>query len=137
MINQVDKELTHVIYQTLQSCLSPDKALIDLAQQQLDVLQVRPEYCFILLNFLIDQSSEFGIRQLAGVLFKQYVETHWSKNSEKFKEPEIEDTIKQQIKLILPNGLADQSSKIRSVVAISVAHIAHWDWPEVGGQKFF
>ncbi len=80
---------------------------------------------------MIDQSTEFGIRQLSGVLFKQYVETHWSKNSEKFKEPEINDTIKQQIKLILPNGLADQSSKIRSVVAYSVATIAQWDWPEV------
>ncbi len=38
----LDKQFTHVILQTLQSCLSPDKNLIDLAQQQLDVLQVRP-----------------------------------------------------------------------------------------------
>ena len=38
----IDKELTHVIFQTLQSCLSPDKAVIDMAQQQLTVLQARP-----------------------------------------------------------------------------------------------
>ena len=38
----LDNELTHVIFQTLQSCLSPDKTLIDLAQQKLTLLQVRP-----------------------------------------------------------------------------------------------
>lgn len=37
----IDKELSHVILQTLQAVLSPDKALIDQAQQQLKVLQVR------------------------------------------------------------------------------------------------
>lgn len=95
-----------------------------------------PEYCFILLNFIIDKSSEFGIRQMAGVLFKQYVETHWNKNSEKFKEPEINDEVKCQIKLILPTGLADESSKIRLIVAYSVATIAHWDWPELWPELF-
>jgi len=82
---QIDKELTHVIFQTLQSCLSPDKAQIELGQQQLNVLQIRPEYSYILLSFLLDPASEFGIRQMAGVLFKQYVETHWNKNADKFK----------------------------------------------------
>lgn len=38
----IDEELTQVIYQTLNSCLSPDKAIIELAEQQLTVLQVRP-----------------------------------------------------------------------------------------------
>jgi hypothetical protein len=39
---EIDKELYHVIVQTLSSCLSPDKAVIDQAQQQLFVLQIRP-----------------------------------------------------------------------------------------------
>ncbi len=133
---EIDKELAHVIFQTLQSCLSPDKALIELGQQQLTVLQIRPEYCYILLNFLLDQATEFGIRQMAGVLFKQYVETHWNKNSDKFKEPELNEVVKQQIKLMLPNGLADQNSKIRLIVAYSVGIIAHWDWPECWPELF-
>ncbi len=41
MNTDLDKELLHVIISTLKSCLSPDKALIDQAQQQLLVLQVR------------------------------------------------------------------------------------------------
>lgn len=38
---EIDKELSHVIFETLQQALSPDKALIDQAQQQLKVLQIR------------------------------------------------------------------------------------------------
>ncbi len=40
-MNELDKELVHVIHQTLQSALSPDKVLIDQAQQELKVLQFR------------------------------------------------------------------------------------------------
>jgi len=40
-MNELDKELVHVIHHTLQSALSPDKTLIDQAQQELKVLQFR------------------------------------------------------------------------------------------------
>lgn len=88
------------------------------------------------MNLILDQATDFGIRQLAGVMFKQYIEIHWSQNSEKFKEPEMNENVKARIKQILPAGLADQSSKIRSIVAYSVATIAHWDWPEQWSELF-
>ena len=69
-------------------------------------------------------------------MFKQYVEIHWNQNSEKFKEPELSEPVKAQIRLIIPNGLADESSKIRSVIAYSVASIAQWDWPELWPELF-
>lgn len=40
-MTEIDKELSHVILQTLKLVLSPDKTLIDEAQMQLKVLQVR------------------------------------------------------------------------------------------------
>ena len=85
---------------------------------------------------MLDQKLNFGIRQLAGVLFKQYVELHWSTSSEKFKEPEIQTQFKLKIKQILPIGLADQLSKIRVTVAHAIATIAHWDWPELWPELF-
>lgn len=88
------------------------------------------------MNLIVDQSVEFSIRQLAGVMFKQYVESHWNSSAEKFKEPEINEAVKLRIKQILPSGLADQSSKIRSIVAASVGSIAHWDWPEQWPELF-
>ena len=41
MSDDIDKEFTHVIVETLKAVLSPEKALIDQAQVQLKVLQVR------------------------------------------------------------------------------------------------
>lgn len=84
----------------------------------------------------MDESCEFSIRQMSGVLFKQFIETHWSQNSEKFKEPEIDAEIKSQIRKVLPLGLKDQNSKIRGSVAYVVATIASWDWPELWPELF-
>lgn len=90
----------------------------------------------VLVSILLDQSCEFSIRQMSGVLFKQFVEVHWSQNSEKFKEPEIDAEIKSKIRKILPLGLKDQTSKIRGSVAYVVATIASWDWPELWPELF-
>lgn len=90
----------------------------------------------ILISILLDQSSQFGIRQLAGVLFKQYVEVHWSQNSEKFQDPEIDPTIKQRVRQIIPIGLSDENSKIRTTSAYSISKIASWDWPELWPELF-
>jgi hypothetical protein len=48
MISDIDKEFAHVITETLKAVLSPDKALIDQAQMQLKVLQVRQGLIFLL-----------------------------------------------------------------------------------------
>jgi hypothetical protein len=40
MATDINKELLHVMVETLQAALSPDKNLIDQAQHQLKVLQV-------------------------------------------------------------------------------------------------
>lgn len=52
-----DKELYHVIVQTLHSCLSPDKVIIDQAQAQLFVLQIR-EGIFSSITFTVLQICE-------------------------------------------------------------------------------
>ena len=94
------------------------------------------EYPLVLVHALVELNCDFAIRQLAGVIFKQFVDVHWSQNSEKFKEPEIEQSFKVRIKDILPLGLADPSSKIRLTVAHATATIAHWDWPELWPNLF-
>lgn len=38
---EIEKELTHAIYQTLQTVVGPDASLIEQAQKQLKVLQIR------------------------------------------------------------------------------------------------
>lgn len=122
--------------------------------------------------------------QLASVILKQYVETHWCSQSEKFRPPETTDHVntfnifffvvykwqkfclpkvflhtiliwpqrafwtkscqtpvvplqaKAAIRELLPGGLREAISKVRSSVAYAVSAIAHWDWPEAWPQLF-
>ena len=43
---------------------------------------------------------------------------------------------KIEIRRILPAGLSESISKVRSSVAYAVAAIAHWDWPESWSELF-
>ena len=84
----------------------------------------------------MDPQGDLAVRQLASVLLKQYVEAHWSQHSEKFRSPETCDTAKASIRQILPHGLKESLSKVRTSVAYAVSAIAHWDWPEEWPELF-
>jgi hypothetical protein len=43
---------------------------------------------------------------------------------------------KAAIRELLPGGLRESISKVRSSVAYAVSAIAHWDWPEAWPQLF-
>lgn len=43
---------------------------------------------------------------------------------------------KAVIRELLPGGLRESISKVRSSVAYAVSAIAHWDWPEAWPQLF-
>lgn len=43
---------------------------------------------------------------------------------------------KAKIRQILPVGLSESISKVRSSVAYAVSAIAHWDWPEQWPELF-
>lgn len=46
------------------------------------------EFGVHLAQLTVDRSGPLAIRQLASVLLKQYVEAHWSQQSDKFRMPE-------------------------------------------------
>lgn len=85
---------------------------------------------------LVDNAAAFALRQLAGVLFKQYIDVHWSQNAEKFEEPEVDVAVKARVRDLLPFGLNDPSSKLRTQVAVSMALIGSYDWPDAWPQLF-
>ena len=64
------------------------------------------------------------------MLLKQYVRVHWDGSDESFAAPEVTELDKAAIKALLPRGLADPNSKVRTAVAMAIASIAHWEWPE-------
>lgn len=132
----VSRSLKEALCEALNAILSPSQEIRTNAEEQLKILEVTDDFCVHLAELTVDPQCPFAIRQLASVLLKQYVDTHWSRNSEKFRQPEATDEAKATIRNLLPLGLKESLSKLRSSVAYAISAIAHWDWPEAWPQLF-
>ncbi|XP_029043182.1 importin-9 isoform X1 [Osmia bicornis bicornis] len=130
MALDVQGSLKEALYETLTGILSPHRGTRQAAEQRIQALEVTEEFGIHLTEFVVDPNGHLPIRQLASVLLKQYVETHWSSVAEKFRPPEIKHATKEKIKELLPLGLRESISKVRAAVAYAISAIAHWDWPE-------
>uniref|UniRef100_A0A4W5PMS9 Importin 9 n=1 Tax=Hucho hucho TaxID=62062 RepID=A0A4W5PMS9_9TELE len=133
---QVQQGLKEALIETLTAILSPVQEVRAAAEEQIKVLEVTEEFGVHLAELTVDPRGALAIRQLASVILKQYVETHWCSLSEKFRPPETTDRAKAAIRELLPGGLREAISKVRSSVAYAVSAIAHWDWPEAWPQLF-
>ncbi|XP_020492442.2 importin-9 [Labrus bergylta] len=132
----VQQGLKEALIETLTAILSPAQEVRTAAEEQIKVLEVTEEFGVHLAELTVDPQGALAIRQLASVILKQYVETHWCSQSEKFRPPETTDQAKAAIRELLPSGLREAISKVRSSVAYAVSAIAHWDWPEAWPQLF-
>uniref|UniRef100_A0A8C9UL56 Importin 9 n=1 Tax=Spermophilus dauricus TaxID=99837 RepID=A0A8C9UL56_SPEDA len=130
------RNLVEALVDTLTGILSPVQEVRAAAEEQIKVLEVTEEFGVHLAELTVDPQGALAIRQLASVILKQYVETHWCAQSEKFRPPETTERAKIVIRELLPNGLRESISKVRSSVAYAVSAIAHWDWPEAWPQLF-
>nr|XP_020463415.1 importin-9 [Monopterus albus] len=132
----VQQGLKEALIETLTAILSPVQEVRAAAEEQIKVLEVTEEFGVHLAELTVNPQGVLAIRQLASVILKQYVETHWCSQSEKFRPPETTDQAKAAIRELLPSGLRESISKVRSSVAYAVSAIAHWDWPEAWPQLF-
>ncbi|XP_036926391.1 importin-9 isoform X3 [Sturnira hondurensis] len=136
MPGPVAQGLKEALVDTLTGILSPVQEVRAAAEEQIKVLEVTEEFGVHLAELTVDPQGALAIRQLASVILKQYVETHWCAHSEKFRPPETTERAKVVIRELLPRGLRESMSKVRSSVAYAVSAIAHWDWPEAWPQLF-
>lgn len=84
-----------------------------------------------LAEFALDEQLDIGIRTLASVLLKKYVDEHWSLEDDEDQTKLVaSDQAKHVIKTILPKGLCSSNSKIRNTVAYTISSIAAYDWPQ-------
>ncbi|XP_053658692.1 importin-9 [Anopheles marshallii] len=133
------------MFEELEKILHPDSEQRKSAEARLAQLKFTEWYGVILAEFTIEQQIHIGLRQLASVMLKQYVNDCWADGNDDdvvgdqsdvgggaaSTTPALlaNDEAKRRIKQILPEGLYDQNSKIRSVVAYCIANIALYDWP--------
>ncbi|XP_015606737.1 importin-9 isoform X2 [Cephus cinctus] len=128
--SDVQGSLKEALYDSLNGILSQDRETRQAAEQRIQALEVTEEFGIHLTEFVVDPNGHLPIRQLASVLLKQYVEIHWCASAEKFRPPELRLSTKERIKELLPLGLRESISKVRTAVAYAISAIAHWDWPE-------
>lgn len=128
--SDIQGSMKEAVYETLTGILSPHYETRKAAEQRVQALEVTEDFGIHLTEFVVDRNEHLPIRQLASVLLKQYVETHWCSLAEKFRPPELNDAAKERIKELLPLGLQESISKVRTAVAYVISSIAHWDWPE-------
>uniref|UniRef100_A0A182YB22 Uncharacterized protein n=1 Tax=Anopheles stephensi TaxID=30069 RepID=A0A182YB22_ANOST len=131
------------MFEELQKVLHPDSEQRKSAEARLGQLKFTEWYGVILAEFTVAQQIHIGIRQLASVMLKQYVNDCWADGGDVDEVGDVavgdgagatpallvNDEAKRRIKQILPEGLYDENSKIRSVVAYCIANIALYDWP--------
>ncbi|GIY31004.1 importin-9 [Caerostris extrusa] len=135
-MRDVSRTLKDALFETLNSILSPNHDVRISAEQQITILEVTDEFAVHLTELMLDQHAPLPIRQLASVLLRQYVESHWSSSAEKFRPPETTPEAKLAVRSMLPMGLQETISKIRSSVAYAISTIAQWDWPEDWPELF-
>lgn len=88
-----------------------------------------------LAELIMNQSFDLALRQLAAVMLTRYVEDHWSQIEDETTIVTTEQA-KRMIRNILPNGLYDPNSKIRTSVAFCISNIASLDWPTKWTELF-
>ncbi|XP_055510701.1 importin-9 [Leucoraja erinacea] len=132
----VQQGLKEALFEALGSILSPVQEVRAAGEEQIKVLEVTEEFGVHLAELTVDPQGVLAIRQLASVILKQYVENHWCNQSEKFHTPETTERAKVAIRELLPSGLQESISKVRSSVAYAISAIAHWDWPEAWPELF-
>lgn len=110
--SDVQDSLKEALYETLTGILSPHYETRKAAEERIQALEVTEEFGVHLTEFVVDSNGHLPIRQLASVLLKQYVETHWCSLAEKFRPPELNNSAKERIKKLLPFALRESVSKV-------------------------
>ena len=116
----------------LDASLSPDAGRRQAAEAALNQAAAAPGFGLALVAVLLAGGGEMplGLRQLAATVLKKLVRENWTEESPHYKGPPVAPEEKEAIKEQLPAGLGDESSKVRTAVAMAVAGIAKWDCPQ-------
>jgi len=96
-------------------------------------------YGVYLSEIIMNQAHELPLRQIAIVMLTRYVENHWTDDQDsggKANGCMASEQAKRTIRNILPNGLYDPNSKIRSSVAHTISTIAATDYPQGWAELF-
>ncbi|XP_017062198.1 importin-9 [Drosophila ficusphila] len=130
--NDCGDSVKQAIIEELQNLLSSDTGVLHQAEKRTRQLEYTEGYGVYLSEIIMNQSHELPLRQIAIVMLTRYVENHWSDDQDSAASEQAKRTIRN----ILPNGLYDPNSKIRSSVAHTISTIAATDYPHGWSELF-
>eukprot|EP00271_Cylindrocystis_brebissonii_P017723 TRINITY_DN471_c0_g1_i1.p1 TRINITY_DN471_c0_g1~~TRINITY_DN471_c0_g1_i1.p1 ORF type:complete len:1065 (+),score=246.85 TRINITY_DN471_c0_g1_i1:95-3289(+) len=119
------------LLQTLQASLEEtDATARKHAEESLGGASLQAGYGVTLCKIALNPAVAIGVRQLASVLLKQYAKHHWQEEEEGYVPPTALPEDKALIRDLLLQGLGEPEPKIRTGIAVAVATIAGYDWPQ-------
>ncbi|XP_065721362.2 importin-9 [Drosophila suzukii] len=137
--NDCGDSVKQAIIEELQNLLSSDTRVLQLAEKRTKQLEYTEGYGVYLSEIIMNQAHELPLRQIAIVMLTRYVENHWTDDQDsggKANGCMASEQAKRTIRNILPNGLYDPNSKIRSSVAHTISTIAATDYPQGWAELF-
>ncbi|KAH8246838.1 hypothetical protein KR032_001862 [Drosophila birchii] len=128
------------IIEELQNLLSSDTGVLQQAEKRIKQLEYTEGYGVYLSEIIMNQAHELPLRQIAIIMLTRYVESHWTDERDAGTNASngcmASEQAKRTIRNILPNGLYDPNSKIRSSVAHTISTIAATDYPHGWAELF-
>lgn len=119
----------------LEATLNPDATIRHHAEYMLQQGSKQEGFAMGLLSISQAAQLPLGIRQLAAVLLRQHIKHHWSQDTVQEGKPCVTEAEKNQIRAMLPAGLADPNSRMQMAVGMAIAEITKWDdqsqWPQL------
>ncbi|KAH8313820.1 hypothetical protein KR067_012298 [Drosophila pandora] len=137
--NDCGDSVKQAIIEELQNLLSSDTHVLQQAEKRTKQLEYTEGYGVYLSEIIMNQAHELPLRQIAIIMLTRYVENHWTDerdSGEKINGCMASEQAKRTIRNILPNGLYDPNSKIRSSVAHTISTIAATDYPHGWAELF-
>jgi hypothetical protein len=116
--------------QLLASTLDANHDVRRAAEAALQQQSTQHGHGVVLCSIALSPAAPAELQQLAAVLLKQYIKAHWIEGERRYEPPTATDEEKRFIKDALPAGLSQANSKVRTAVALAIATIAKWDYPE-------
>ncbi|KAJ1971194.1 hypothetical protein H4R35_005407, partial [Dimargaris xerosporica] len=128
--------MDQAVYEAIAQTLSADANVRVQAELTLRRLENDSQFPVSLTQCALAPECALPQRQAAVFALKHYVDKHWSRQSQRFEEPELPAEPKAYIRSRIVQGLADGESKIRVGVAYVISEIAQYDWPEDWPELF-
>ncbi|KAE9604967.1 putative armadillo-like helical protein [Lupinus albus] len=113
----------------LQACLSPNPNERKVAEQSLNQFQYAPQHLLRLLQIIVDNNCDMGVRQVASIHFKNFIAKNWSPHGSDAQQ-KISQSDKDVVRDHILVFVTQAPPLLRVQLGECLKTIIHSDYPE-------